>query len=180
MEILTRTCIAFENGLGRIFSGGVKSGWSFLKISVATVLTAFVPACAKASDTPLSTVVGAVTLTAGDGSMWAGDGARVALVCGDDRTTRTEVADHRGAFRFLGAPVGSCSIEAEVQGFAAQPIAIVTAAGQAVEIHLRLGVVPVRVSVNVVGSGRFHEPKVPPKAVDLTQVQGGRKERGKH
>ena len=164
MEILTRTCIAFENALGRTFRGGVTSGWSFLKISVATVLTAFVPACAMASVTPLATVVGAVTLTAGDGSTWAGDGVRVALVCGGDRTTRTETADQHGAFRFVEVLVGSCSIEAEVQGFAAQPITIVTAAGQAVEIELHLGIVPLRVGVNVVGSGHVPEPKMLPTA----------------
>src|SRR5438128_2098082 len=98
---------------------------------------------------PSATIVGTVTLTAADGSTWAGDGARVALACGTDRTTRTEVADDHGAFHFLNVPIDSCSIEADVQGFLAQPVPIVTSAQQVVGIELHLGVTPLRVGVNV-------------------------------
>src|SRR6267378_340749 len=97
-------------------------------MSVATVLTAFAPASAMAGVGPGATIVGTVTLTAADGSTWAGDGARVALACEADRTTRTEVADDHGAFRFLNVPNDSCSIEADLQGFVAQPLRVVTAA----------------------------------------------------
>jgi hypothetical protein len=111
---------------------------------------------------PSATIVGIVTLTTADGSTWAGDGARVALACGTDRTTRIEVADDHGAFRFLNVPVDSCSIEADVQGFLAQPVTVVIAAQQFVGIELHLGVEPLRAGVNVGGATPFREPNMRP------------------
>jgi hypothetical protein len=137
---------------------------SLLNFSVATVLTAFAPSSARAGVSPSATIVGTVTLTAADGSTWAGDGARVALACGAAGTTRTEVADERGAFRFLNVPVDSCSIEADVQGFLAQPVTVVIAAQQVVGVELHLGVVPLRVGVNVGGTTPSHDPKVLPRS----------------
>lgn len=137
---------------------------SLLNVSVATVLTAFAPASAIAGVSPSATIVGTVTLTAADGSTWAGDGARVTLACGADRTARTEVADDLGAFRFLNVPIDHCSIEADVQGFFAQPLTVVTAAQQVVGIKLHLGVVPLRVGVNVGGTTPFHKPKMLPRS----------------
>jgi len=125
---------------------------SLLNVSVAAVLSAFVPASATAVVSPSATIVGTVTLTAADGTTWAGDGARVILVCGADGTTRTEVADDHGAFRFPSVPVDRCSIEADAQGFLAQPVTVVTTARQVVGIDLHLGVVPLRVGVNVGGA----------------------------
>ena len=136
---------------------------SLLNVSVATVLTVFGPARAMAGVNPGATIAGAVTLMAADGSTWAGDGARVALACGADRTTRTEVADDRGAFRFLNVPIGSCSIDADMQGFFAQPVTVVIAAEQVVGIELHLVVVPLRIGVNVGGTTPFHEPKMLPR-----------------
>jgi len=133
---------------------------SLLSISVAAVLTAFVPASAIAGASPSATIAGTVTLTAADGSTWAGDGARVALACGADTTTRTEVADDHGAFRFRNVPDDSCSIEADVQGFLAQPVTVVIAAQQVVGIDLHLGVVPLRAGVNVGGTLPSPEPKM--------------------
>ena len=125
---------------------------SLRNISVAAVLSAFVPASATAVVSPSATIVGTVTLAAADGSTWAGDGARVILTCGGDGTTRTEVADDHGAFRFPNVPVDRCSIEADAQGFLAQPVTVVTTARQVVGIDLHLGVVPLRVGVNVGGA----------------------------
>ena len=135
---------------------------SLLNMSVATVITAFAPASAMARVGPGATIVGTVTLTAADGSTWAGDGARVALACGADRTTRTEVADDHGRFRFLNVPIDSCSIDADVQGFVAQPVTVVTAAQQVVGIDLNLGIAPLRVGVNVGGTTPRQEPKMQP------------------
>jgi hypothetical protein len=132
---------------------------SLLDVSVAALLTAFAPASAMAGVSPSAAIVGTVTLTAADGSTWAGDGARVALACGADRTTRTEVADDHGAFRFLSVPIDSCSVEADVQGFVAQPVTVVVAGQQVVGIELHLAVVPLQAGVNVVGTAPCHEPK---------------------
>jgi len=133
---------------------------SLLNVSVATLLTAVAPASAMAGVSPSATIVGTVTLTAADGSTRAGDGARVALACGADRTTRTEVADHHGAFRFLNVPVDSCSIEADLQGFVAQPVRVVTAARQVVGTDVHLGIAPLRAGVNVGGTAPFQAPKM--------------------
>jgi hypothetical protein len=46
-----------------------------------------------------------------------------------------------------------------VQGFAAQPVKIVTAAEQVAECELQLEVTPVRVGVTVGGTLSVHEPK---------------------
>ena len=125
---------------------------SRLHIVVVTLLTAFAPASAIAGVSPSATLRGTVTLMAADGLTAAGDGARVVLVCGAERTTRTAIADDHGGFRFLNVPVDTCSIDADVQGFFAQPVTVVTAARQVVEVDLHLGVVPLRVGVNVGGT----------------------------
>jgi hypothetical protein len=124
---------------------------SLLTVSVAIVLSAFAPASAIAGLSPSATIVGTVTLTAADGSTWAGDGARVVLACVVDGTTRTEVADDHGVFRFRNVPIDRCSIEAEVQGFLAQPVAVVVASHGVVGVDLHLGVIPLRAGVNAGG-----------------------------
>ena len=125
---------------------------SLLNVSVAIVLGAFAPASASAGVGSSATIVGTVTLTVADGSTWAGDGARVVLACVVDGTTRTEVADDHGVFRFGNVPIDSCSIEADVQGFIAEPVSVVAAADQVIAIDLRPGIVPLRVGVNVGGT----------------------------
>ena len=131
------------------------------RVCVAIVLTVFAAPPVKAGVSPSGTIVGTVTLTTADGGTVAGDGARVVLACGADRTTRTEVADAHGAFRFVNVPIDSCSIDADVQGFAAQPVTVVTATQQVVGVDLQLGIAPVRAGVNVGGTVLFQEPKMP-------------------
>jgi hypothetical protein len=130
---------------------------SLLNLSVAIVLSAFAAASATADDSPSATVVGMVSVTAADGGAFPGEGARVTLTCPADGTIKVEVADDHGSFRFLNVPVDSCSIEADVQGFEAQPVSVVTDAGQVAASDLHLGVAPVRVGVNVAGAP-FQEP----------------------
>jgi hypothetical protein len=136
---------------------------SLLSVSVAAVLGA----CFHCSDTllargegPGSAIVGTVTLTAADGRTFAGEGARVTLACLTEGTTRTEVSDEHGAFRFPNVPVDSCSIQADVQGFVAQPVSVVTAADQVSSTVLHLGVAALRVGVNVGGTAPVREPKM--------------------
>lgn len=133
---------------------------SLLNVSVAALLTAFAPASAIQRVSPSATIVGTVTLTDADGRTSPGDGARVMVACEVDATTRTEVADDHGAFRFLNVPIDSCSIEADVQGFVAQPVTVVMIAGQVVGIDLHLGIAPLRVGVNV--GGTLEDAKMPP------------------
>jgi hypothetical protein len=135
---------------------------SVLNVSVAMVLTAFAPASAMSAAGPSATVVGTVTLTAADGSAPPGDGARVVLACGTDSMTRTEVADDHGAFRFLNVPVDRCSIEADVQGFVAQPVTVVTVDQEVVVVDIHLGIAPLRVGVNVGGTAPVPGPTMLP------------------
>jgi hypothetical protein len=127
-----------------------------LIVLFATVITAVVSVRAIAG--PGATIVGTVTLTAADGGTFPVEGARVTMACLADAMTRTEVSDEHGAFRFPDAPVDSCSIQAEVQGFVGQPVGIVTAAQQVVGIELHLGIAPLRAGVNVGGTGPVPEP----------------------
>jgi carboxypeptidase family protein len=130
-------------------------------ILLAGVLTAFAAASPIAAVSPSATIAGTVTLTAADGGTFPGEGARVSLACAADGTTRTEVSDQRGAFRFVNVPVDRCSIQAEVQGFVAPPVTVVTAADQIVWSDLHLGIAPLRVGVNVGGTVPSDELKSP-------------------
>jgi Carboxypeptidase regulatory-like domain len=135
---------------------------SILPVAVALALTALPPAVAAAAVGPSATIAGTVTLTAADGGTWAGDGARVTLACRLDRTTTTVVADDQGAFHFVNVPADTCSIEANMQGFAARPLTVVVAAEQVVGIELHLADVPLRVGVNVGGATPARESQIQP------------------
>src|SRR6202035_3255342 len=93
--------------------------------------------------------------------------ARVSLACAADGTTRTEVSDQRGAFRFVNVPIDRCSIQADVQGFVAPPVTVVTAADQIVGSDLHLGIAPLRVGVNVGGTKPPRGLKVPRRSCRL-------------
>jgi hypothetical protein len=129
-------------------------------VLIAAILTLLAAASAAAFVGPSATIVGTVTLTAANGDALFGDAVRVTLVCAADGATRTEVSDEHGAYRFLNVPVDSCSIEADVQGFVAQPVRVVTAADQVVGTDLHLGIASLRVGVNV-GGTEPRELKVP-------------------
>jgi hypothetical protein len=129
---------------------------------VAALLTVFATASAGAAVNPSATVRGTVTLTAADEGTFSGAGVRVTLACAVDGTTRTEVSDEQGAFRFLNVPVGRCSIEADVQGFFAPPVSVVTVADQVVATDLHLGVVPLRTGVNASGFGVQRDKRTQP------------------
>ena len=133
---------------------------SLLIVAVATVLTTFAPASARADVTPSAAIAGTVTLTTADGAKLSGEGVRLILACAAEETKKTEVSDEHGAFRFLNVPVDSCSIQADLQGFAAPPASVVTVAGQVIAPQLHLGIVPLRVGVNVGGPPPFREPKM--------------------
>jgi hypothetical protein len=133
-------------------------------LAIAVVLSALAPPSAIAGVSPSAVIVGTVTLLAADGSTFRGEGARVTLTCLADGTTQTEVSDQHGAFRFQNVPIDTCSIQADVQGFAAPPINIVTDADQVAACELQLGLAPVRVGVSVGGTMLLHEPMMLPGA----------------
>jgi hypothetical protein len=127
---------------------------------------------AIASDSPSATVAGTVTLTATDGVTFAGEGARVTLACAADAMTRTEVSNEHGAFRFLNVPLDSCVIEADVQGFAAQRVRVVTAADEVARTDFHLGIAPLRVGVSLAGGVPFQVPKTSRKSRRSDAGQG--------
>jgi hypothetical protein len=127
-------------------------------VLIAATVTLLSAVSAAASGGPGATIVGTVTLTAADGAAFSGEGARVTLACAADGTTRTEVSDDHGGFRFLDVPVDSCSIEADVQGFVAPPVTVVTGAGGTVVADMRLGIAPLRAGVIVGGTASVPVP----------------------
>jgi hypothetical protein len=141
-------------------------------VLVVAVLSAFAPVLAIAGAGPSATVAGTVTLTATDGVTFASEGARVTLACVADALTRTEVSDERGAFRFLNVPVDTCSIEADVQGFAAQTMTVVTAADEVARTDLNLGISPLRVGVHLGGGVPLQVPKTSRKSRRSDAGQG--------
>ena len=64
----------------------------------------------------------------------------------------------------IDGKIDSCSIEADVQGFLAQPVTVVIAAQQAVGIELHLRVAPLRVGVRVEGPTPPSGPKMLPRS----------------
>jgi hypothetical protein len=135
-------------------------------------------------------IVGTVTLTDAAGETFAGEGARVVLACGAENMTGTAVADERGIFRFLNVPVGSCSIEADVQGFAAPAILVVIiprapgapgalgelgAPGETVEADLHLAIAPLSVGVSVARVADSLPPKRPRRSCGPEAVRPGRR-----
>jgi len=129
-------------------------------VFVAGVFAAFATVSAVAEVSQSATIVGTVTLTAADGDTFAGEGVRVVLAYGTETATRSDVADEHGAFRFLNVPADSCSIEADAQGFVAPRVIVVTAAGETMGTVLHLGIVPLRVGVNVTGTASSLAPKI--------------------
>ncbi len=123
-------------------------------------LTALAGSAAVAAAGPGATIAGTVTLTAAAGDTFSGEGARVTLACAVDGTTRTEISDEHGAFRFLNVLADSCSVEADVQGFVAPPVTVVTAAGETVGADLLLRIAPLRVGVTVGGTAPVRIPRI--------------------
>jgi hypothetical protein len=159
-------CFASRSHAPRVRQGRCQVR-SLFSVSVAAVIAAVAPVAATASGNPSATILGAVTLRAADGGTFAGGGARVVLACRTDTTTRIEIADEHGAFRFLSVPVDTCSIQADVQGFTAQPASVVTAAGQVASTDLHLGISPLRVGVTVRRTAPDQEPKILSRAAVL-------------
>src|SRR5271167_4619513 len=61
-------------------------------------------------------------------------------------------------------PADTCSIQADVEGFAVHLVSVVTVADQVAACDFQLGIARVRVGVNVGGALTVHEPKMLPGA----------------
>jgi hypothetical protein len=95
-------------------------------------------------------VVGAVTLTAGDGAQFPGAGVRLVLRCRSESRARVEIADRDGAYRFGGVPTVGCVVSTDLQGFGSQtkPVRV----GDAADLHFHMDVRPLAAAITVRGT----------------------------
>jgi hypothetical protein len=95
-------------------------------------------------------VVGAVTLTAGDGAQFPGAGVRLVLRCRSESRARVEIADRDGAYRFGGVPTVGCVVSTDLQGFGSQtkPVRV----GDAADLQFHMDVRPLAAAITVRGT----------------------------
>jgi carboxypeptidase family protein len=108
------------------------------------------PALAQSSS---GVVSGTVSLPSPDGQPIDVPGVTVTLTC-DAQQPGVEVTDDQGHFRFAEAPVGSCVIAAELQGFKSANKTVVVAAGATVDVALRLDADALHEEVTVTGTAQ--------------------------
>jgi hypothetical protein len=108
------------------------------------------PLVAAAKPPVASGIAGTVVVTDADGETFPLSGVRLILTCDAQEAPRVEVSDESGAFRFDRAPLSSCRIVTDVQGFAA---ATADVRGNSGDIRFHLRAVPIFVGLNVVPDG---------------------------
>jgi hypothetical protein len=106
-----------------------------------------------------ASIAGSVSIAAPDGSSSVIPGVTVTLTCGSNpevaqavpMTPMIEVTNERGEFTFSNVPpsVRSCSIVAELQGFASATTMVAVKAGETSAVSLRLGLDTLREEVTV-------------------------------
>jgi hypothetical protein len=95
-------------------------------------------------------VTGRVSLLAADGHTLRAPGVRLTLTCGA-LSSRFEISDERGEFRFANLPAGTCSIVADLQGFKSSSATAVTEAGEVATVEFHLDIEPVYTGLTVTG-----------------------------
>ena len=82
-------------------------------------------------------VSGIVSLPASDGQPVAVPGVTLTLTCAD-RHLHVEVSDEHGQFRFADAPIGACSVIADLQGFNSVTKSVLVQPNETTEVTLQL------------------------------------------
>ncbi|HWF85497.1 MAG TPA: carboxypeptidase regulatory-like domain-containing protein, partial [Vicinamibacterales bacterium] len=103
---------------------------------------------AAAAQAPSSVVAGTVSVPAPDGSPFVVPGVTLTLTCGSSEP-KVEVSNERGEFRFVGAPLGSCAIAAELQGFKTATTTVAVNAGETSTTTILLGLETLHEEVTV-------------------------------
>src|SRR5207248_5368640 len=103
-----------------------------------------------------ASIAGSVSIAAPDGSSSVIPGVTVTLTCGNNAAAApavpmVEVTNERGEFTFskVTTSVRSCSIVAELQGFASATTTVAVNAGETSTVSLRLGLDTLREEVTV-------------------------------
>jgi hypothetical protein len=94
-------------------------------------------------------VVGNVTLRVAGGATIPAAGVRLTLTCEPGRTSRVEISDTGGAFRFENVPADGCDVVTDLQGFRSERAAVKAAEAGALQIGLE--VEPIFAGLTVTG-----------------------------
>src|SRR6266480_3438675 len=130
---------------------------------------AFLQVGGAIAQSPTGIVAGTVSLPSPDGQPVMVPGVTLSLTCAGVEP-RIEVSSETGQFRFADAPVGDCSIVAELQGFKSAVKAVAVRPGETADVALRLDVDALHEEVTVNGSQDTID--LPIDAVREVQVRG--------
>jgi hypothetical protein len=98
-----------------------------------------------------ASVAGRVSLLSADGHTFRAAGVRLTLTCDAEPSTRFEISDEQGEFRFASLPADTCSIVADLQGFKSSSATAVTEVGEVTTVEFHLDVEPVYTGITVTG-----------------------------
>jgi len=101
-------------------------------------------------------VSGTVSLPAPDGTPATVPGVTVTLTCVDAQPA-VAVTDEQGYFQFAKAPVGDCTVVADLQGFTSATKTTIVRANARTEVALRLDLEALHEEVTVVGNAQTME-----------------------
>ena len=99
----------------------------------------------------VGTVVGTVRTTLPAGEIVAIPGVRVTVTCGSGAAL-SNVSDENGQVQFTHVPVGSCSLETDVQGFRQVSTNFEVPGTERVDLPLSLELEPMYTGLMVIGS----------------------------
>ena len=125
---------------------------TILRRTCCTALfVAFLQAGGATAQLPTGIVAGTVSLPSPDGQPVMVPGVTLSLTCAGVEP-RIDISTETGQFRFTDAPVGDCSIVAELQGFKSAVKAVAVRPGETADVALRLDVDALHEEVTVNGS----------------------------
>jgi hypothetical protein len=125
---------------------------TILRRTCCTLLfVAFLQAGGATAQLPTGIVAGTVLLPSPDGQPVMVPGVTLSLTCAGVEP-RIDISSETGQFRFTDAPVGDCSIVAELQGFKSAVKAVAVRPGETADVALRLDVDALHEEVTVNGS----------------------------
>lgn len=96
------------------------------------------------------TVLGSVRTTLPDGASVAIPGVRVTVTCGSGATFST-LSDEEGQVQFAHVPVGSCSLDTDVQGFTPVSTSFNSTAAESIYLPLSLELEAMYTGLMVIG-----------------------------
>jgi hypothetical protein len=120
-----------------------------LSLCLAACTSPSVAAAQEAVAVEVTSVVGAVTLTAADGADFLAAGVRLIVTCESERFQQIAISDDEGMFRLERLPPRGCTLVTELQGFRSASAEI--QAGQT-RLQFHLEVEPIGTGVTITGA----------------------------